>query len=99
MLSFKTYQKLFANKVTKFLAGISFNLYIYHQFISVKLKEFHIPFYEGDIAPNVTGDEKWKWMYFIICIIVSLLVAIIMTYLIEKPASKYIKKKFKITET
>ncbi len=95
MLSHKIYRFLFENKLMKFIAVISFNLYIYHQFIAVMLKELRIPFWEGEIPPNITGDNKWQWSYFIICIIVSLVIAIIMTYVVEKPLSKYIKKRFK----
>ena len=83
---------LLGNRVMKFLAAISFNLYIWHQFISVKLKEMRIPYWEGDVPPNQLGDKPWMWKYLILCILVSLLVAIIMTYLVEKPMSKLIMK-------
>lgn len=83
---------LFGNKVMKFLAGISFNLYIWHQFISVRLKEFRIPYWEGDTPPNITGDKKWMWTYMILCIVVSFAVAIIMTYAVEKPLAKLVMR-------
>ena len=91
IMSHKIYRFLFENKFMKFIAIISFNLYIYHQFIAVKLKELRIPFWEGDIPPNMTGDKKWMWTYFILCIVISIVVAIIMTYLVEKPCAKRIK--------
>ena len=91
IMSYKIYRYLFENKVMKFIAIISFNLYIYHQFIAVKLKELKIPFWEGENPPNMTGDRKWMWTYFILCILVSLVVSIIMTYFIEKPLAKKIK--------
>lgn len=94
IMSHKIYRYLFENKFMKFIAIISFNLYIYHQFIAVKLKDFRIPFWEGDVPPNMTGDTKWQWTYFIYCIVVSLFVAAVMTYLVEKPSSKWIKNKF-----
>ena len=77
---------------------ISFNLYLYHQFIAVKLKEFRIPYFEGSIPPNMTGDLAWKWKYTILCIVISVIVAIIITYLFEKPIAKYIRKKYKVRE-
>ncbi len=83
---------LLGNRLMKFLAGISFNLYIWHQFISVKLKELRIPYWEGDVPPNQLGDKPWMWKYLLLCIAVSLVVAIIMTYLVEKPLSKVIMK-------
>ena len=85
---------LLGNRLMKFLAGISFNLYIWHQYISVKLKEFRIPYWEGDKPPNQLGDKPWMWKYLLLCIVVSLVVAIIMTYLVEKPVSKLIMKLY-----
>ncbi len=97
-LSIKLYRKIFDNKIMKFIALISFNLYIYHSFIAIKLKEFRIPFYSGDTPPNMTGNRTWQWQYTILCFVIAIIVAIIMTYLIEKPFDKYIRKKFKIKE-
>lgn len=92
ILSIKYYRFLFENKLMKFIALISYNLYIYHQFIAVKLKEFQIPYWSGDIPPNILGDSKWQREYFILCIIVSIIIAIICTYFVEKPVTNYFKK-------
>ncbi len=93
ILSIKYYRFLLENKLMKFIAVISFNLYIYHQFIAVKLKEFRIPYWTGDTPPNFLGDVKWQWTYFLLCIIISLIVAIIFTYFFEKPITKKLKKE------
>lgn len=91
----KWYRKIWDNRVMKFLAGISFNLYICHQYVAVKLKEFRIPFWGGDTPPNQQANmDTWKWQYTFTCIIVSLLIATAMTYLVEKPAAKLILKKY-----
>ena len=82
LLASKIYQKISNNRFMKFICIISFNLYIYHQFIAVKLKEFRIPFYSGDTPPNMLGNRSWELKYTIICIIISLLVATIITYLV-----------------
>lgn len=84
---------LLGNRLMKFLAGISFNLYIWHQYIAVKLKEFRIPYWEGDIPPNQLGDKPWMWKYMLLCIAVSLAVAILTTYLIEKPIARLILRR------
>ena len=94
LLSSRIYQKIFNNPFMKYICVISFNLYIYHQFIAVKLKEYRIPYYSGDIPPNMTGDTKWQWTYFILCIVISLIVASIITYFFEKPMANLLKKKF-----
>lgn len=95
----KWYQKIWDNAVMRFLAAISFNLYICHQYIAVKLKEFHIPSWDGAEEPNVVGDAAWQWKYTILCIIVSLAVATAMTYLVEKPAARMILNKKRKMET
>lgn len=84
------YRKIFANRVMRFVSTISFNLYIWHQFLAVVLKVQRIPYYTGDTPPNQTGDTVWMWEYFILCIVVGLAMAILTTYLIEKPFSKLI---------
>lgn len=84
------FRRIFDNRVMVFLAGISYNLYIWHQFIAVKLKEFKIPSWEGDTPPNVLGDKAWQWEYIILCIVLSLIVATGMTYFVERPVAKKI---------
>lgn len=98
LLASKIYQKLFNNKFMKFIATISFNLYIYHFFIAIKLKEFRIPYYSGSTEPYLLGDKNWQITYFILCVVISIIVAVIITYLVEKPCAKLIRKKFKIKE-
>ena len=95
-MSLKFFRKIFDNRLARFISTISFNLYIWHQFVAVKLKELRIPFWQGDTPPNMTGDEDWKWKYLILCIVCSLAIAIFVTYVIEKPLYKLIMNyKFK----
>ena len=98
LLASKIYQKIFNNRFMRFIAIISFNLYIYHSFIALKLREYRIPYYSGNTEPFLLGDKKWQITYFILCVVISIIVATIMTYLVEKPCAKLIKKKFKIKE-
>lgn len=89
-LAVRWFQKIWDNRVMAFLAGISFNLYICHQYIAVKLKEFHIPDWVGLDEPNLTGDVEWQWKYTILVVVLSLIVATLMTYLVERPAARWI---------
>ena len=89
---------LFSNKVMGFLAAISYNLYIWHQYIAVKCKEHHIPFWEGDVPPNMTGDREWMWKYQILILVLSLAAAIIVTYGLERPLDKALRKLWKTRE-
>lgn len=78
-------EKMMSNVVFKFICGISYNLYIWHQYLAVKLKEYHIPFFEGDTPPNMLGDKAWCWKYQTLCIVVAVAVATLVTYVLEKP--------------
>lgn len=92
LMAQQIFRYLLGNPFMKFLAGISFNLYIWHQYIAVKLKEFRIPYWEGTTPPNQLGDKPWMWEYMLLCIALSLLTAFCTTYLIERPASGLIMK-------
>lgn len=90
IVSLKWFRKIWDNHLMFFLATISFNLYICHQYLAVKCKEFRFPNWGGLDLPNMTGDVEWQWKYTIVCFVFSFLIAIAMTYLIEKPAAKWI---------
>lgn len=84
------FRRIFDNRVMAFLSGISYNLYIWHQYIAVKFKELRIPYWEGDTEPNQLGDTVWQWKYLLGCLALSFLVAAAMTYLVERPLAKKI---------
>lgn len=94
LMAQKVFQFLLGNKIMKFIAGISFNLYIWHQYLAVKLKELRIPYWQGEIPPNMFNDRIWMWKYQTLCIVAALLAAILATYLLEKPAAKFILNCF-----
>ncbi len=89
--SIRLFRALFSNRITRFLSGLSFNFYIWHQFLAVKLKQWHIPAYTGD-APNREGQQPWQNQYTLLCFGAALLTALILTYIVEKPCSRWIKK-------
>lgn len=87
--SYLLYKGIFSNPVTHFLSGISFNFYIWHQVLAVKLKEWKIPNYISE-APHSVGEMPWQLSYTIICFILSFIIAIVLTYLFERPLTKMI---------
>ncbi len=96
IFSVKWFRKIFDNKFMHFLAGISYNLYIWHQVIAVQLKTHKIPFWEGDTLPNIAGNRPWMYKYTLIAVIAAFTAAVAVTYLIEKPCAKLINKLTKI---
>ncbi|MEN6419516.1 MAG: acyltransferase [Clostridiaceae bacterium] len=82
----------FSNAAMRFLSAISYNLYIWHQWISVKFKQWKIPYWTGDKPPNITGDRVWQWKYTALILAGAFLAAVLATYLIERPAAKWILK-------
>lgn len=89
--SVKPYRFLFSNKLMVFLAGISYNLYIWHQWLAVKLKyDWRIPSWTGTTPPNqLYGADAtaWKNKYAIMITVTAFLAAILATYLVERPAA------------
>ena len=86
-------RKLLSNRPVRFLSGLSFNFYIWHQFLAVKLKEWRIPHYEG-VNPNQAGLMPWQMQYTAVCFIGALALSLAITYLVEKPCGRWIRGKF-----
>ncbi len=99
---------LFGNPVTRFLSAISMNYYLLHQNIAVLLKESRVrafletprgwlgnrPILFSEYArPYEAGDADWQVRYTWLCIGISVLAAILVTFLIEKPCARLILHK------
>ena len=70
-----------------FLSAISYNFYIWHQFLAVKLKEFHIPAYVSEF-PQMSEGRAWQTKYTLLCFAAAFLLSAALTYLVEKPAGR-----------
>ena len=86
-------RRLLSNRVVRLLSALSFNFYIWHQFLAVKLKLWRIPHYEGE-NPNQAGLAPWQMQYTIACFAGALLLSLAITYLVEKPCARWIKRKY-----
>lgn len=51
----------------RWLAGASYGFYLWHQSLAVWLKQARIPFWQGDVPPNQTGDAAWMAKYNLLC--------------------------------
>ncbi len=83
---------LMGNRVMGFLAGISMNYYLLHQVVAVHLKRLGIPA-SVSANPNQAGEMPWQRSYTYLSFGISLVLAILFTYAIEKPCAKFILRK------
>ena len=94
---------LLGNPVTRFLAGISMNFYLVHQTVAVHLKyRLHLPWSDHFLSedflvwgmyPNQVMNEEWMVRYSLLCVAVAFVMALAVTYLVEKPISRLAAKR------
>lgn len=77
----KWWQALLDNPPLRYLAAISYNLYLYHQMIARELLAQHIPGYFGD--PH--DDYGWQIRYTYVAGAATVAQATLVTYLFERP--------------
>lgn len=87
-LTFKPLRTLLSNRLVRFFSGVSFNFYIWHQYLAVKLKSWHIPGYVNE-APHRVAERPWQIQYTLLCFGLAFLVAVLITYLVEKPCARW----------
>ena len=85
---------LLGNKVMHFLSLVSFQFYIYHQMLAVKLKEWGFP-PSADDAPWMTGDYRWQATYTLCCFVFALSLATLITFLFERPIARALRRSTK----
>ena len=87
-----------ALKPLRFLSAISYNYYIWHQYLAVKLKEFHIPAYTSEM-PQMSEGRVWQTRYTLLCFAAAFVLAAALTYLVEKPAARALLRPRRRKET
>ena len=93
-LSFELVRKLCSNRVVGFFSGLSFNFYIWHQWLAVKLKLWRVPPYLAEADPNQAGEMPWQLHYTLLCFIAAFIASVLITYLVEKPCAKLGRRLF-----
>ncbi|MBR6009118.1 MAG: hypothetical protein IK056_08530, partial [Clostridia bacterium] len=63
-----------------------------HQAVAVRLKQGRIPAYTGD-APNMDGQTVWQHRYTLLCFAAAFLIAVALTYLVERPCAAQWREK------
>ena len=80
------FDRVFGNPVTRFLSAVSYNFYIWHQTLALRLKLGHIPPYAAE-NPSKAGEQPWQTLYTLLCFAAALAAAAFFTYFLEKPLS------------
>jgi len=93
-VTFAPIRSVLSHPVMRFLSGVSFNFYIWHQWLAVRLKQWRIPAYQAAENPNMAGEMPWQLHYTLICFAAALALAVLVTYLVEKPGAKYGRKLY-----
>ena len=77
---------LMGNRVMGWLAAISMNYYLVHQNLAVHLKRLGVPASVSE-TPHFDGERAWQYPYTWLCFGLSVLIATLITLLIEKPGA------------
>ncbi len=80
-------QKPLDNRLMRFLATISFNLYIWHQALSVLIAR-------GLYPASLHSDPMLQQSFTLLCYTLSIVVAMAATYGVEQPAARLIKTRY-----
>jgi peptidoglycan/LPS O-acetylase OafA/YrhL len=81
LVSPRWWQIVLDNPLLRFLATISYNLYLYHQMVARELLWRHVPPYNGD--PHY--DTEWQVRYTELAFTAAIALATAVTYLFERP--------------
>lgn len=81
---------LLGNPITRFVSTISYQVYMWHMWIALRLKDFRIPSYATE---RPMDDPAWRWPYMVLCCALTLIVAVLMTYCVERPVNRFLLKR------
>ena len=91
-LSLRPLRWLLGNRITKFLAGISMNYYLIHQSVIVHMRRIGFPPSQAEY-PNQAGEQPWQTRYTLLAFGLSFLLAVAVTYLVEKPVQAWLDRR------
>ena len=87
------FQWLWNNRLMRFIAAISYNLYIWHFHLMLRLRAWRIPPYVDDM-PQRAGEMPWQLHYTLLCFAAAIAVGALVTYTFERPMNRLGAKLF-----
>jgi len=79
------------NRLTFWLAAISYQVFLWHQMIALQMKKRGFP-PSVNPDPHIVGERAWQIGYTLAALALTLLIATAVTYLIERPISARARK-------
>ena len=75
---------LLGNPVLRFISGLSYQIYLWHMAIALALKDWHLPPFSTQTPMD---DVYWRFPYLMLCIAITAMTALVMTFGVERPLS------------
>jgi len=85
-------QWILGNRLMRFLSAISFQAYIWHSMLALRLKAWRIPSYVSEVNPQMNNEPVWQIRYTYLCFFLAFALAVFLTYAFEKPLARLILK-------
>ncbi len=98
---------LFSNRAVRFVSLLSYNLYLWHQTVMLKLKAWRLPPYPDggpdayawpQSASGAPWHSAWQWQYAALFWSVSFALAALGTFCFERPVSRLLLGRGKAAE-
>ena len=87
VLSANWMHRALGNRVARFFSAISYQLYLWHIWIALRLKDFRIPPFATE---RPMDDEPWRAPYLLLSLALAIGVAALLTYGFERPVSRFL---------
>lgn len=84
---------LLSNRFMRLCSAISFQFYIYHQFLAVILRTIGFPPSEF-ASPNEAGDLIWQWQYTLLAFGLPFALSVLLTYGFEQPMNRWLLSRW-----
>ena len=79
---------LLSNRLMRFLSAISFQFYIWHQYLADQMhNRWRFP-PSASLEPHVDGEQPWQWLFTLCAFGFPLVLAVALTYGFERPIAR-----------